>query len=65
MYRLKADFDVCQGFANCVMNAPDLFDIDDNDIVVLLKDEVPDEELAHAEEAVRSCPVTALSIEAK
>lgn len=63
MYRLKADFDVCQGFANCVMSAPDLFDIDENDMVVVLREKITDDERAHAEEAVRSCPVTALSIE--
>ena len=53
---------MCQGFANCVMNAPDVFDIDDNDMVVILKAEVPDEQRALLEHAVRSCPVSALSI---
>ena len=59
-YRIEADTHVCQGFANCSMNAPDLFDLDDDDIVVVLRDEIGDEEFAHADQAVRSCPVTAL-----
>ena len=63
-FRLSADFEVCQGFANCVMNAPDLFDIDENDVVVLLVTEVGEDGRAHAEQAVRSCPVSALTIEA-
>jgi ferredoxin len=63
MYAVRADRDVCQGFGNCVMNAPDLFDLDDNDVVVLLKEEVPEDERAHVEQAVRSCPVSALTIE--
>ncbi len=65
MYRIKADLNVCQGFANCVMNAADLFDIDDNDTVVVLKEEITEEERAHAEQAVRSCPVNALTLEAQ
>ena len=64
MYVLRADIEACQGFANCVMNAPDLFDIDDDDVVVLLRVEIPDELRAHAEQAVNSCPVSALTIEA-
>jgi ferredoxin len=63
MYRISAELDVCQGFANCSMNAPDLFDLDENDVVVLLRDEVSDDEFAHADQAVRACPVTALKLE--
>ena len=65
MYRVKADLGVCQGFANCVTNAPDLFDIDDDDMVVVLKELVTDEERAHAEQAIRACPVDALSLDAE
>jgi ferredoxin len=63
MYKLNAEYDVCQGFANCSMNAPDLFDLNDDDVVVLLREEVEDEDYAHADQAVRSCPVTALKLE--
>jgi ferredoxin len=63
MYKLTAEYDVCQGFANCSMNAPDLFDLDDDDVVVLLREKVEDGEYAHADQAVRSCPVTALKLE--
>ena len=60
---LKADFGACQGYANCVDAAPDTYDIDDDGIVVLLRDEISDEERPRIEEAARSCPVSALSIE--
>ena len=63
MPRIKADLSVCQGFANCVMNAADLFELDDDDMVVVLKEEITEDERAHAEQAVRSCPVNALSLE--
>lgn len=59
---LKVDADVCQGFGNCVMAAPDLFDLDDNDLAVILRADVPDSERSHVEEAVRSCPVRAIEI---
>lgn len=60
---LKADFGACQGYANCVMAAPDTYDLDDDGVVVLLKDSIPQEELARVQEAARSCPVSALTIE--
>ena len=60
---LKADFQACQGYANCVVAAPQAYDIDDDGVVVLLKRFVEASELAHVEAAVRSCPVAALAIE--
>ncbi len=63
MPALKADFGACQGYANCVMAAPDTYDLDDDGVVVLLKDAIPDEDLARIQEAARSCPVSALMIE--
>lgn len=63
MARLKADFAACQGYANCVMSAPEVYDIDDDGTVVLLKTEISEEERPKVQEAVNSCPVSALSIE--
>ncbi|GAB4079124.1 ferredoxin [Modestobacter muralis] len=60
---LKADFGACQGYANCVDAAPDVYDIDDDGVVVLLRTEISEEERPRIEEAARSCPVNALTIE--
>lgn len=60
---LKADFGACQGYANCVDAAPEVYDIDDDGVVVLLKDNITEQERPRVEEAVRSCPVSALRIE--
>jgi ferredoxin len=60
---LKADFGACQGYANCVDAAPDTYDIDDDGVVVLLKEHISDDERPRIEEAARSCPVSALMIE--
>ena len=60
---LRADLDSCQGYANCVAAAPDTYDIDDDGVVVLLRERITDAERPAVEDAVRSCPVSALSIE--
>jgi ferredoxin len=60
---LTADFGACQGYANCVTGAPDTYDIDDDGVVVLLRERIPAEDLPRILEAARSCPVSALRIE--
>ncbi|XKH57561.1 ferredoxin [Citricoccus nitrophenolicus] len=60
---IKADLQACQGYANCVIAAPDYFDLDDDGIVDVLKTEVPEADRAHVTEAARSCPVSALVVE--
>ena len=62
MAKVEADLPACQGYANCVVAADDYFDIDDDGKVVLNRVEVPDLERARVEEAVRSCPVSALKV---
>ena len=58
------DLDTCQGYANCVMVAPEVFDIDEEKGTAVLLQETPDDsQLAAVEEAVRQCPTEALSIE--
>jgi len=60
--KVLADRDVCISAGNCVMAASAIFDQDDDGIVVVLSDEVPDGEEDHAREAVRLCPSEALRI---
>ena len=62
MAQVTADLNKCEGYANCVMGASDYFDIDDDGLVVLLKAELDDADRKSVEEAVRSCPVSALRI---
>ncbi len=63
MPKLTADLEACQGYANCVVGADDVFDIDDDGVVVLLKTQVPEHDRDRVEDAVRSCPVSALRME--
>lgn len=63
MATVKADYEACQGYANCVMAAEDYFDLDDDGKVVLLREDVPESENSRVDEAARSCPVSALWLE--
>jgi ferredoxin len=60
--KISADRDVCIQAGNCVMVADAVFDQDDDGIVVVLVDEVPEGEEDHAREAVKLCPSQALRI---
>ncbi|WSQ14793.1 ferredoxin [Streptomyces sp. NBC_01231] len=59
---LTADLAACQGYANCVIAAPDAYDLDDDGVVVLLKTEIADQDLPRIQEAARTCPVSALTV---
>lgn len=61
--KLHVDFGKCEGYANCIVAAPDVFSIDDSNVVIVTDSEPPDDERDAVEEAVRSCPVAALRIE--
>jgi ferredoxin len=63
--RIEADRDTCISAGNCVMSAPEVFDQDDDGIVVLLADPVPEGEHDHAREAVKLCPASALRVAAE
>lgn len=63
-YRVVLDLDRCQGYANCVVAAPDIFDIDETAGTAILLQETPDEALLPGiEDAVRQCPTEAISLE--
>jgi ferredoxin len=61
--KLKAEVAKCDGHANCTLSAPDLFDLDSNDRVVVLKPIIPESQLERAREAILSCPVAAIWLE--
>jgi ferredoxin len=60
---LRVDRDLCEANALCTGIAPDVFDLDDEDELVVLRPE-PDEALREpVEQAVASCPKQALFLE--
>jgi ferredoxin len=59
--RVVVDRDRCEGNAICVGIAPDLFVLDEDDYVMVMKDPIPADEEALAEQAIADCPRAALT----
>jgi ferredoxin len=62
MPTVQADQKRCKGWAICVAEADDVFDIDDDGVVVLLQDSISAADRARVEEVARRCPESALSV---
>jgi len=60
--RIEVDFARCEGNGQCVVDAPDVFDLDPDDNLIVFNYEPPREHWAQVEAAVRSCPKKALAI---
>ena len=60
--RLLVDRNLCEANAICVGMAPDVFEIDDDDELVLVDDNVPESRLSELTQIALVCPVGALSI---
>ena len=62
MTTVKADRDICQGHGNCVLADPDLFDVDDEGLVVLSTETIGPDRLAAAQRAAYDCPSEAITV---
>jgi ferredoxin len=60
--RVSIDQERCQGHARCAILASTVFDVDDDGRGVVIVDEVPAEDEAEAQQAVASCPESAISV---
>jgi len=61
--RIEVDRDRCCGSGNCVLSAPEVFDQDDADgLVVLRRPEAPPEAAVAVRRAVALCPAGAISV---
>jgi ferredoxin len=61
--RVVVDFDLCESNAVCMELVPEVFEVRDDDFLYILN-ETPGEELRGAvEQAVRSCPRQAISLQ--
>lgn len=54
---------LCDGNGNCAAAAPEIFALDENDELQVLRQEFGGELRERAEAAVRACPKSALSLE--
>ena len=62
MARVEVDYGVCESNALCEAVAPDVFAIDDDDDLQVADPTVTDENRPRIEQAVASCPKSALRI---
>lgn len=60
--RIEADTDLCIGSGNCTMISEVLFDQDDDGVVEVLVENVPDDEVENARQAVKLCPASVLKL---
>jgi len=57
------DHSLCEGHARCMDNAPEVFEVRDDDRSYTLIDVIPEELLAKVERAVQTCPRAAIKLE--
>jgi ferredoxin len=60
--KVHVDMNLCQSHGECVLAAPDVFELGDDDVLVW-QEEVPDDRRAEIELAVNVCPMMAISID--
>ena len=61
--RVVVDWNLCESNALCMAAAPEVFELQDDDTLLILQ-ETPDESLRDkVDNAVRSCPKRAISLE--
>jgi ferredoxin len=59
---ITVDPDTCCGYGDCVLTAPELFDLGGDGVAVLLVEEVREDQRADVEAAAASCPVAAIVV---
>jgi ferredoxin len=62
--KVIVDFDSCAAHGDCVVAAPEIFDLgDDDDVVRVLIEEPGEEHRESLQAAVDACPMVAIRIE--
>ncbi len=60
--KVTVDRDACEANAICAGLVPEVFEVDDDDVLHIKVDEVPATLVDSVRHAVRSCPKAALSL---
>jgi ferredoxin len=60
--KVVVDFDLCESNALCMVLAPEVFEVRDDDYLYILQEEPSEELRDKVEAAVRACPKIAISI---
>jgi ferredoxin len=62
MTRVVVDRERCVGSGSCEALAPDVFEVDDDGVLVVHRPESAEDELPDVRDAVAACPTRALSL---
>lgn len=62
MSRVQVDPELCVGSGACEALAPDVFEVDDDGVLVVHRPQPAADEVRDVEDAVRACPTRALSL---
>ncbi len=60
--KVDVHWHLCEGNGICVADAPEVFELDDDDNLVVLQDEPAEDQRGAVENAVRDCPKRALEL---
>lgn len=61
--KASIDRDECTGCELCTMICPEVFEMDDEQIAIVIADPIPEDVEDEAQEAADSCPVSCIYIE--
>lgn len=62
--KIDIDFDMCDGHGECVIAAPEVFDLNEDGDTVVLLDENPDEGLRpKVAAAAKLCPLAVIKVD--
>ncbi|GAF47624.1 ferredoxin [Rhodococcus wratislaviensis] len=61
-FRVSVDPQVCEGHGQCFIEAPNIFEMDDDGYAQAVSESVDDELAPKVEQAVRACPAGAVVI---
>ena len=61
--KVNVHWHLCEGNGICVADAPEVFDLDDSDNLLVLQDEPAEDQRGPVENAVRNCPKRALELQ--
>jgi ferredoxin len=60
--RIEIDWALCDGNGNCVAEAPEVFDFNDDDTLKVLDETPGDDQRAAVEGAAAACPKRAITL---
>jgi ferredoxin len=63
MMKVVVNFDVCMSNAQCVLAAPEVFEVREDGFLYVLQEEPSEALRAKVENAARLCPTQAITIE--